>query len=81
MGSTTYTEPNYADWLRAIDAQLEAWASGASITSYSIAGRTFTKAQSQNLIAFREYVYGLYQRKTYGNVTLANMNSIRMGGE
>lgn len=74
MGDETYTEPTYADWLRAIDAQLEAWASGASISSYSIAGRTFSKSQAQNLIAFREYVFGLYQRKTYGNVTLANMN-------
>lgn len=73
MGDVTYTEPNYADWLRAIDAQLEAWASGASISSYSIAGRTFTKNQAQNLISFREYILGLYNRKTYGNITLANM--------
>ena len=74
MGDVLYTEPNYADWLRAIDAQLEAWTTGASISSYSIAGRTFTKNQAQSLISFREYILGLYNRKTYGNVTLANMS-------
>lgn len=74
MGETTYTEPNYADWLRAIDAQLEAWASGASIASYTIAGRTFTRAQAGALMDFREYVYGLYLRQTRGNVTLVDMS-------
>ena len=73
MGDTTYTEPNYADWLRSIDEQLAAWASGASISSYSIAGRSFTRGNSEALIAFREYIYGLYRRKTYGNITLTNM--------
>lgn len=76
MGDETYTEPNYADWLRAIDAQLEAWAGGSSISSYSIAGRTFTKANAESLLSFRQYVLGLYNRKTYGNVTLANMGNI-----
>jgi len=81
VGDTTYTEPNYADWLRSIDDQLAAWASGASISSYSIAGRSFSKSQAENLIAFREYVYGLYNRKTYGNVTLANMAGITLGDD
>lgn len=70
----SYTEPNYEDWLVAIDAQLAAWASGASVSSYSIAGRTFTKSNADNLITFREYVLGLYRRKTYGNITLANQS-------
>ena len=78
MGDIIYTEPNYADWLRAIDAQLAAWATGASISSYSIAGRTFTKNNAQSLISFREYVYGLYLRTTRGNVTLANMSGHNM---
>lgn len=69
-----YTEPDYETWLESIDAQLAAWASGASITSYSIAGRTFTKSQAQNLISFREYVLGCYYRSLRGNVTLANMS-------
>lgn len=71
---TTYTEPDYATWLTAIDAQLLAWATGSSISSYSIAGRSFTKSNAQNLIEFRQYVYGLYQRSVRGNVTLANMS-------
>lgn len=71
-----YTEPNYEDWLVEIDKQLLAWASGASISSYSIAGRTFTKNNTDALIAFREYVYGLYRRKTYGNVTVADMSGV-----
>lgn len=70
----SYTEPNYEDWLVAIDAQIAAWAAGSSISSYSIAGRTFTKNNVENLITFREYVYGLYLRKTYGNITLANQS-------
>ena len=70
----SYTEPAYEDWLVAIDAQIAAWAAGSSISSYSIAGRTFTKNNVENLITFREYVYGLYRRKTYGNVTLANQS-------
>lgn len=69
-----YTEPNYEDWLVSIDAQLAAWAAGSSISSYSIAGRHFTKNNAENLITFREYVYGLYRRKTAGNVTLANQS-------
>ena len=74
--SSTYVEPDYAAWLTAIDAQLLAWATGSSVSSYSIAGRSFTKNNAQSLIAFREYVYGLYQRQTYGNVTLGNMSGI-----
>ena len=70
----TYTEPDYAAWLTAIDAQLLAWATGSSISSYSIAGRTFTKSQSAQLISFREYVYGCYLRTLRGNVTLADMS-------
>ena len=71
----SYTEPAYEDWLVAIDAQIAAWAAGSSISSYSIAGRTFTKSNIENLITFREYVYGLYRRKTSGNITLANQSS------
>ena len=73
---TAYTEPDYALWLNAIDAQLLAWGTGGSVSSYSIAGRTFTKRNIQELIAFREYVLGLYNRVTYGNVTLANMSGM-----
>jgi hypothetical protein len=78
---TTYTEPDYAAWLTAIDAQLLAWATGSSISSYSIAGRSFTKSNAQNLIAFRQYVYGLYQRSVNGNVTLADMSSMSIEDE
>lgn len=73
---STYIEPDYAAWLNAIDAQLASWAAGASLSSYSIAGRTFTKNNADSLIKFREYVYGLYQRTVRGNVTLADMNNL-----
>lgn len=72
----SYTEPAYEDWLTAIDAQLASWAAGSSISSYTIAGRTFTKNNADSLIKFREYVYGLYIRKTYGNITLANQSEV-----
>ena len=71
---TEYTEPDYALWLVQIDAQLLAWATGASVSSYTIAGRSFSKNNVESLIAFREYVLGLYNRVTYGNVTLADMS-------
>ena len=78
---STYTEPDYAAWLVSIDNQLAAWASGASIASYSLAGRTFTKSQAANLISFREYVLGCYYRSLRGNVTLANMSGHDTDGE
>lgn len=71
---TAYTEPDYALWLVQIDAQLLAWATGASVANYTIAGRSFSKNNVESLIAFREYVLGLYNRVTYGNVTLADMS-------
>ena len=73
---TTYSEPDYALWLQAIDAQLLSWATGASVSSYSIANRTFTKNDVEKLIAFREYILGLYNRVSRGNVTLANMSGL-----
>ena len=78
---STYTEPDYAAWLTQIDAQLLAWATGSSISSYSIAGRSFTKNQASSLISFREYVYGCYLRTVRGNVTLANMSGNTDAGD
>ena len=72
--SSTYVEPDYAAWLNAIDAQLLAWATGSSVSSYSIAGRSFTKQNASSLIQFREYVYGLYLRGTRGSITLADQS-------
>jgi len=46
------------------------------LRTYSIAGRTFTRNNADNLIKFREYVYGLYRRKTGGNITLANQSGL-----
>jgi len=73
--SGTYTPPDYAVWLTALDAAIAAKLAGADVTSYSIGGMQFVKQTLDQMLNHRERILALYNaEKAGGNVTLSDMS-------
>jgi hypothetical protein len=76
--SGTYTPPDYAVWLTAIDNAITAKLSGADVTSYSIGGVQFVKQSLDQMLNHRERILALYnEEKAGGNVALADQSCRR----
>lgn len=79
--STTYTPPDYAAWLTVLDQQIAKFNAGATISSYTIAGMTFTKRSLSDVIDHRERILAMYNRELAGgNVVLADQSEGTRGG-
>ena len=76
--SGTYTPPDYAVWLTAIDTAIAAKLAGSDVTSYSIGGMQFTKQSLDQMLNHRERILALYnEEQAGGNVTLADQSETR----
>ena len=74
--SGTYTPPDYAAWLTAIDAAIAAKLAGSDVTSYSIGGMQFVKQPLDQMLNHRERILALYNaERAGGNVTLSDMSN------
>jgi hypothetical protein len=76
--SGTYTPPDYAVWLNAIDAAITAKIAGSDVTSYSIGGMQFVKQTLDQMLNHRERILALYNAELAGgNVTITDMSNRR----
>lgn len=73
--SSSYTPPDYAEWLTKIDQVIARMIGGADVSSYSIGGMTFTNRSLDEVLDHRASILELYEEQQGGSSTTLVDNS------